>query len=201
MLSTATQAYNDSRCYAFMLSRLHPSLSTSFPPLSFEFYFVNILISIFFSLFRFFLPSSSAKPTKQTNTMPCSAPSRVCRVFIALNFNRFHQRKLLNSDNSIKDAQRPANKRRKRKGSSGGGVANSTPPAPNKKRSPGPNFSLASQVVVNVARHNVTSRFRAGPVIVETTRIPLVLIVFDAISGRDGGGRALADGRRVRRRG
>jgi len=57
----------------------------------------------------------------------------------------------MNSDNSIKDAQRPANKRRKRKGSSGGGVANSTPPVPNKKRSPGPNFSLASQVVVKVA--------------------------------------------------
>ncbi|CRL05663.1 CLUMA_CG018696, isoform B [Clunio marinus] len=48
------------------------------------------------------------------------------------------------------DAQRPANKRRKRKGSSGGGVANSTPPVPNKKRSPGPNFSLASQDVMVV---------------------------------------------------
>jgi hypothetical protein len=43
------------------------------------------------------------------------------------------------------DAQRPANKRRKRKGSSSGSAIN-TPPVPNKKRSPGPNFSLASQV-------------------------------------------------------
>ncbi|XP_070503416.1 LIM domain-binding protein 2 isoform X4 [Chironomus tepperi] len=48
-----------------------------------------------------------------------------------------------------RDAQRPSNKRRKRKGSSGA-VANSTPPVPNKKRSPGPNFSLASQVDVMV---------------------------------------------------
>lgn len=46
------------------------------------------------------------------------------------------------------DAQRPTNKRRKRKGSNSGGGANNTPPVPSKKRSPGPNFSLASQVVV-----------------------------------------------------
>lgn len=46
------------------------------------------------------------------------------------------------------DAQRPANKRRKRKGSNSGGPANNAPPVPSKKRSPGPNFSLASQVVV-----------------------------------------------------
>ncbi|XP_075221921.1 LIM domain-binding protein 2-like isoform X2 [Lycorma delicatula] len=48
------------------------------------------------------------------------------------------------------ESQRPANKRRKRKGSQGGGAANSTPPVPNKKRSPGPNFSLASQDVMVV---------------------------------------------------
>ncbi|KAK7870367.1 hypothetical protein R5R35_000538 [Gryllus longicercus] len=48
------------------------------------------------------------------------------------------------------ESQRPANKRRKRKGSQSGGAANSTPPAPNKKRSPGPNFSLASQDVMVV---------------------------------------------------
>lgn len=42
------------------------------------------------------------------------------------------------------ESQRPANKRRKRKGSTSG--ANSAPPVPSKKRSPGPNFSLASQV-------------------------------------------------------
>lgn len=47
---------------------------------------------------------------------------------------------------TVIESQRPANKRRKRKGSQGGGAANSTPPVPNKKRSPGPNFSLASQV-------------------------------------------------------
>lgn len=48
--------------------------------------------------------------------------------------------------NIVVESQRPANKRRKRKGSQSGGAANNTPPVPNKKRSPGPNFSLASQV-------------------------------------------------------
>ncbi|XP_061507789.1 LIM domain-binding protein 1 isoform X8 [Anopheles gambiae] len=49
------------------------------------------------------------------------------------------------------DAQRPANKRRKRKGSSSGaGAGNTGPQVPSKKRSPGPNFSLASQVDVMV---------------------------------------------------
>ncbi|XP_059476012.1 LIM domain-binding protein 2 isoform X3 [Neocloeon triangulifer] len=48
------------------------------------------------------------------------------------------------------ESQRPANKRRKRKGSTSGAGANSAPPAPNKKRSPGPNFSLASQDVMVV---------------------------------------------------
>lgn len=48
------------------------------------------------------------------------------------------------------DAQRPPNKRRKRKGSNSGSGANNAPPVPNKKRSPGPNFSLASQVVVSL---------------------------------------------------
>ncbi|XP_047001550.1 LIM domain-binding protein 2 isoform X5 [Schistocerca americana] len=48
------------------------------------------------------------------------------------------------------ESQRPANKRRKRKGSQSGGAANNAPPAPNKKRSPGPNFSLASQDVMVV---------------------------------------------------
>ncbi|XP_018333432.1 LIM domain-binding protein 2 [Agrilus planipennis] len=48
------------------------------------------------------------------------------------------------------ESQRPANKRRKRKGSNSGGAANNAPPAPNKKRSPGPNFSLASQDVMVV---------------------------------------------------
>ncbi|XP_058838839.1 LIM domain-binding protein 2 isoform X4 [Topomyia yanbarensis] len=49
------------------------------------------------------------------------------------------------------DAQRPANKRRKRKGSSSGaGAGNAGPPVPSKKRSPGPNFSLASQDVMVV---------------------------------------------------
>ncbi|CAG5036795.1 unnamed protein product [Parnassius apollo] len=45
------------------------------------------------------------------------------------------------------ESQRPASKRRKRKGSAG---ANAAPPAPTKKRSPGPNFSLASQDVMVV---------------------------------------------------
>ncbi|KAG5885916.1 hypothetical protein JTB14_032932 [Gonioctena quinquepunctata] len=49
-----------------------------------------------------------------------------------------------------RESQRPANKRRKRKGSNSGGAANNTTPAPNKKRSPGPNFSLASQDVMVV---------------------------------------------------
>ncbi|XP_066150558.1 LIM domain-binding protein 2-like isoform X2 [Euwallacea fornicatus] len=48
------------------------------------------------------------------------------------------------------ESQRPANKRRKRKGSNSGGAANNTAPVPNKKRSPGPNFSLASQDVMVV---------------------------------------------------
>ncbi|XP_035907393.1 LIM domain-binding protein 1 isoform X2 [Anopheles stephensi] len=49
------------------------------------------------------------------------------------------------------DAQRPANKRRKRKGSSSGaGAGNAGPQVPSKKRSPGPNFSLASQDVMVV---------------------------------------------------
>ncbi|XP_023710229.1 LIM domain-binding protein 2 isoform X2 [Cryptotermes secundus] len=48
------------------------------------------------------------------------------------------------------ESQRPANKRRKRKGSQSGGAANNAPPAPNKKRSPGPSFSLASQDVMVV---------------------------------------------------
>ncbi|XP_039281754.1 LIM domain-binding protein 1 isoform X2 [Nilaparvata lugens] len=48
------------------------------------------------------------------------------------------------------ESQRPANKRRKRKGSQGGAAANNAPPVPNKKRSPGPNFSLASQDVMVV---------------------------------------------------
>lgn len=56
--------------------------------------------------------------------------------------------KVLKEPNRIPDAQRPANKRRKRKGSSSGaGAGNAGPPVPSKKRSPGPNFSLASQVV------------------------------------------------------
>nr|CAH7732174.1 unnamed protein product [Callosobruchus chinensis] len=49
-----------------------------------------------------------------------------------------------------RESQRPANKRRKRKGSNSGGAANNAAPAPNKKRSPGPNFSLASQDVMVV---------------------------------------------------
>ncbi|KAF7283866.1 hypothetical protein GWI33_022900 [Rhynchophorus ferrugineus] len=48
------------------------------------------------------------------------------------------------------ESQRPANKRRKRKGSNSGGAANNATPAPNKKRSPGPNFTLASQDVMVV---------------------------------------------------
>ncbi|KAL3278670.1 hypothetical protein HHI36_016206 [Cryptolaemus montrouzieri] len=48
------------------------------------------------------------------------------------------------------ESQRPANKRRKRKGSNSGGAANNSAPTPNKKRSPGPNFSLASQDVMVV---------------------------------------------------
>jgi LIM domain-binding protein 1 len=47
------------------------------------------------------------------------------------------------------ETQRPPNKRRKRKGSQtggGAGINQAQPAAPNKKRSPGPNFSLASQV-------------------------------------------------------
>lgn len=51
-----------------------------------------------------------------------------------------------------KDSQRPANKRRKRKGSNtAGSVGTNTPPVTSQKRSPsGPNFSLASQDVMVV---------------------------------------------------
>jgi hypothetical protein len=55
------------------------------------------------------------------------------------------------------ESQRPANKRRKRKGSQSGAGANSAPPAPNKKRSPGPNFALASQVC-NIQNDAFTSK-------------------------------------------
>lgn len=48
-------------------------------------------------------------------------------------------------DPFLSESQRPASKRRKRKGSTSG-PGNNAPPAPSKKRSPGPNFSLASQV-------------------------------------------------------
>lgn len=51
------------------------------------------------------------------------------------------------------ETQRPPNKRRKRKGSQtggGAGINQAQPAAPNKKRSPGPNFSLASQVTYSV---------------------------------------------------
>ncbi|XP_046749532.1 LIM domain-binding protein 2 isoform X3 [Diprion similis] len=48
-----------------------------------------------------------------------------------------------------RESQRPANKRRKRKASASG-PGNNAPPAPSKKRSPGPNFSLASQDVMVV---------------------------------------------------
>ncbi|XP_011298882.1 LIM domain-binding protein 2 isoform X4 [Fopius arisanus] len=48
-----------------------------------------------------------------------------------------------------RESQRPASKRRKRKGSASG-PGNNAPPAPSKKRSPGPNFSLASQDVMVV---------------------------------------------------
>lgn len=51
------------------------------------------------------------------------------------------------------ESQRPANKRRKRKGSQSGGAANSAPALPNKKRSPGPNFSLASQVNIGLFQY------------------------------------------------
>ncbi|XP_066587216.1 LIM domain-binding protein 2-like isoform X2 [Prorops nasuta] len=47
------------------------------------------------------------------------------------------------------ESQRPASKRRKRKGSTSG-PGNNAPPAPSKKRSPGPNFNLASQDVMVV---------------------------------------------------
>ncbi|KZC12172.1 LIM domain-binding protein 2 [Dufourea novaeangliae] len=48
-----------------------------------------------------------------------------------------------------RESQRPASKRRKRKGSTSG-PGNNAPPAPSKKRSPGPNFALASQDVMVV---------------------------------------------------
>ncbi|XP_076625787.1 LIM domain-binding protein 2 Chi isoform X5 [Colletes latitarsis] len=48
-----------------------------------------------------------------------------------------------------RESQRPASKRRKRKASASG-PGNNAPPAPSKKRSPGPNFSLASQDVMVV---------------------------------------------------
>ncbi|XP_043460995.1 LIM domain-binding protein 2 isoform X4 [Leptopilina heterotoma] len=48
-----------------------------------------------------------------------------------------------------RESQRPASKRRKRKGSTSG-PGNNAPPVPSKKRSPGPNFSLASQDVMVV---------------------------------------------------
>ncbi|XP_043266992.1 transcription activator BRG1 isoform X2 [Venturia canescens] len=47
------------------------------------------------------------------------------------------------------ESQRPTSKRRKRKGSTSG-PGNTAPPAPSKKRSPGPNFALASQDVMVV---------------------------------------------------
>ncbi|XP_031785433.1 LIM domain-binding protein 2 isoform X5 [Nasonia vitripennis] len=48
-----------------------------------------------------------------------------------------------------RESQRPTNKRRKRKGSTSG-PGNNAPPAPSKKRSPGPNFSLTTQDVMVV---------------------------------------------------
>lgn len=58
--------------------------------------------------------------------------------------------------NNPTDTQRPANKRRKRKGSNSGAGANAIPPVP-KKRSPGPNFSLASQVTVSILNYRTVS--------------------------------------------
>lgn len=49
-----------------------------------------------------------------------------------------------------RESQRTTNKRRKRKGSNSGASTNNIPALPSKKRSPGPNFSLASQDVMVV---------------------------------------------------
>lgn len=100
-----------------------------------------------------------------------------------------------NTENSIKDAQRPSNKRRKRKGSSGAGVPNSTPPVPNKKRSPGPNFSLASQVVVRVVKLQTDASACAS-----TSEHVFTNAFRCTFSGRHGSGWTIANGWRVRRR-
>ena len=81
---------------------------------------------------------------------------------------------ILNANFVFTETQRPPNKRRKRKGSqtgggAGGGISgNPGPGAPavpnNKKRSPGPNFSLASQVsngtgkvLISIIQHYTTN--------------------------------------------
>lgn len=61
---------------------------------------------------------------------------------------RAHGRHRVDEEPLLAESQRPASKRRKRKGSTSG-PGNNAPPAPSKKRSPGPNFSLASQVSNN----------------------------------------------------
>jgi LIM domain-binding protein 2 len=79
--------------------------------------------------------------------LPC------CNRIFLIKYGRLS---ILNANLASTETQRPPNKRRKRKGSqtgggAGGGIGgNPGPGAPavpnNKKRSPGPNFSLASQV-------------------------------------------------------
>lgn len=100
-----------------------------------------------------------APPGKRGTFSPCKyvfiSLKRLFRYWHCFNFIYLHPFNLiiLFTRNlyffDFLDAQRPPNKRRKRKGSNSGSGANSAPPVPSKKRSPGPNFSLASQVVVS----------------------------------------------------
>lgn len=120
------------------------SFSSEFCVHSFHF----LIKSLFFFLIFIF---HFIRSLHVTSVHPCQTCLYVLHLksYLVQKFATLTQ---INAENSIKDAQRPSSKRRKRKGSSGAGVPNSTPPAPNKKRSPGPNFSLASQVVVRVVK-------------------------------------------------
>lgn len=81
------------------------------------------------------------------------------------------------------ESQRPASKRRKRKGSTSG-PGNNAPPAPSKKRSPGPNFSLASQASVRTL-DNESSDFVKSKVRLQILKSSNIFVLFFYV-GRDG---------------
>jgi len=98
---------------------------------------------------------------------------------------------------SFPESQRPASKRRKRKGSTSG-PGNNAPPAPSKKRSPGPNFSLASQVNLLIRFLNEAAHHRLCNVVNKKV-LTKCFFYFDL--GCDGRGWAFFNGWRIRGRG